>query len=365
MKVFCFSEKIKSALIHADRVTGKNLTLPVLSSVLCIAAENTLTFRSTNLSLGIEIKIPARIEKEGVIAISGTLLLGFLNTNKTNEEVSLEQVGETLLVKSKQGKIQIKTFPYEDFPTIPTGTGTSVKIPTQTLLEGLESVYYACAQSDIKPEIGSVYIYPEEDVLTFVATDSFRLAEKKIKVKGLYGFQPVLIPYKNVVELLRILAGVTDESALCITKNLITISFPGTYITSRVVDGVYPDYRKIFPKEKNTEAILLKTELQNALKTSTLFTDTFNQVTLSFNPQTKTSLVTAKNSDIGENESSLDAALTGNPVTVIINYRYLLDCLNAIRTDSVSLDFASENKAFIVSGIGDTSFVYLIMPMNR
>jgi DNA polymerase-3 subunit beta len=336
-----------------------------LSSVLCIASEKTLTFRSTNLSLGIEIKIPARIEKEGVIAISGALLLGFLNTTKVNEEISLEQIGETLLVKSKQGKIQIKTFPYEDFPTIPVIDAASVKLPTTALLEGLESVYYACAQSDIKPEIGSVYIYPEEDVLTFVATDSFRLAEKKIKIKGLYGFQPVLIPYKNVVELMRILAGVTDESSLCITKNLLSISFPGTYITSRVVDGVYPDYRKIFPKEKNTEAIVLKTELQNAVKTGTLFTDTFNQITLSFNPEKKTSFLTAKNNDIGENESSLDAALTGTPITVVINYRYLLDCLNAIRADSVSLEFTTENRAFTVKGIGDTSFTYLIMPMNR
>ncbi len=365
MKIQCSSEQVKNALQHAERATGKNLTLPILSSVLCIASGSSLKFRATNLSLGIEIEIPAKVEKEGVVAVSGTILSGFFANSKANEEVSMEQIGETLLVKTKQAKIQIKTFPYEDFPTIPTVEGETIKIPTSAFLDGLESVYYAAAQTDIKPEIGSIYIYPEEDILTFVATDSFRLAEKKIKVKGLYGFQPILLPYKNAVELQRILAGVSGDISFCITKNLLSISFNGYYITSRVVDGVFPDYRKIFPKEKTSEMIILKSELQNAVKTSTLFSDKFNQITISIDPSKKTCVLTAKNSDVGENEANLDAALSGEPISVVINYRYLLDCLNAVPTDSVSLECTAPSRPILAKGVGDTSFLYLIMPMNR
>ncbi len=365
MKIHCSSEKVKNALIHAERVTGKNLTLPILSSVLCIASGSSLKLRATNLSLGIEIEIPAKVEKEGVVAVSGAILSGFFSNSKINEEVTLEQVGETLLVKTKQAKIQIKTFPYEDFPTIPTVEGEKIKISASAFLDGLESVYYSAAQTDIKPEIGSIYIYPEEDNLTFVATDSFRLAEKKVKIKGLYGFQPILVPYKNVVELMRLISGLSNELSFCITKNLLSISFDGYYITSRVVDGVFPDYRKIFPKEKTSEMVILKSDLMNAVKTSTLFSDKFNQITIAIDPANKSCVLTAKNSDVGENEATLDAALSGEPITVVINYRYLLDCLNAIPTDSIMFEGTSSNRPLLVKGVGDTTFTYLIMPMNR
>ncbi len=365
MKIQCSSEKVKNALVHAERVTGKNLTLPILSSVLCIASGSSLKFRATNLSMGIEIEIPAKVEKEGVVAVSGTILSSFFASSKGNQEVTMEQVGETLLVKTKQARIQIKTFPYEDFPTIPVVEGENIKVPAKAFLEGIQSVYYAAAQTDIKPEIGSVYIYPEEDVLTFAATDSFRLAEKKVKIKGLYGFQPVLIPYKNVVELTRLLGEVDSDVSFTITKNLLSISFNGYYITSRVVDGAFPDYRKIFPKEKTTEMVILKSELQNAVKTSTLFSDKFNQITIDINPSKKSCVLSAKNTDVGENEAELDAALSGEAISVVINYRYLLDCLNAIPSDSVSIECTQPSRPLLVKGVGDTSFLYLIMPMNR
>lgn len=107
MKIQCSSEKVKNALLHAERVTGKNLTLPILSSILCIASGSSLKLRATNLSLGIEIEIPAKVEKEGVVAVSGAILSGFFSTTKVNEEVLFEQIGETLLVKTKQAKIQV------------------------------------------------------------------------------------------------------------------------------------------------------------------------------------------------------------------------------------------------------------------
>ena len=365
MKIQCNSEKLKNALTHAERMTGKNLTLPILSTILCIASEKSLKLRATNLSLGIEIEIPAKVEKEGVVAVSGALLSGFFANSKSGEEVSIEQIGETLHIKSKQAKGQIKTFPYEDFPTIPSIDGDTLKIPAVALLEGLNATYYACAQTDIKPEIASVSVYAEEDTLVFAATDSFRLAEKKVHVKGLYGFQSVLIPQKNTIEIVRILGSASGDVSVKISKNLISLSFDGYYVTSRVVDGAFPDYRRIIPKEKNTEAVLLKAELQNALKTSTLFTDKFNQVTFACNPEKKTAFLYAKNTEVGENETELDAALTGSPISVVINYRYLMDCLNAIASDSVAFEFVSESKPILVKGVGDQSFLYLIMPMNR
>lgn len=365
MKLVCSTEKLKTALTHADRVTGKNLTLPILSTVLCIATNTSLKIRATNLSLGIEIEIPAQVEKEGVVAISGALLSNFLNTLKTGDQISLEQVNETLLVKTKQGKVIIKTFSYEDFPTIPIVEAEKIQVQATQFLEGIESVYYASAQTDIKPEVASVFIYPGEDTLTFVSTDSFRLAEKKIKTKNIYGFQPVLIPTKNIIELIRILADVKGDLDMCITKNQLSISFGGYYITSRLVDGSFPDYKQIIPKESTTEIVLLKNELQNAIKSSTLFTDKFNQVTFSILVSEKKCLVSSKSSETGENEIQIDGALSGKDISLNINYRYLLDCLQIISTDSVIISCTTPTKPLVIKGVSDNSFLYLIMPMNR
>lgn len=365
MKLTCSSEKLKTALVHADRVTGKNLTLPLLSCILIIVSGKTIKIRATNLSLGIEIEIPAQIEKEGVIAVSGSVLSTFFTNTKTNETVLLETKGDILFVTTKQSKVQIKTFPYEDFPTIPIVESNTIILPTQIFISGIESVYYACAQTDIKPEIASVLITPNENQLVFVATDSFRLAEKKISSKGLYGFTPILLPFKNIVELLRILNDYQGDLEFRITKNQLSISFNGYYITSRLIDGSFPDYQQIIPKNSTTEIIILKSELQNALKTSTLFTDKLNQVTLTSNPENKKILLSAKNTEIGEQEIELEATLTGKPIVLNLNYRYILDCLNILAVDSVVLKCTEENKPIVLEGIGDNSFVYLVMPMNR
>ena len=176
MKIECSIEKIKNAIIICERVTGKNLTLPVLSTILFIATEKTLILRATNLSIGVEITIPAKIEKEGIVAINGAILASLFSAISGDSSVFFELIENTMNIKTKTNKINIKTIPHEDFPTLPNVSGGKFKIPTKKLLEGIKSVYYSASVSDIKPEIGSVYLHKEEDYIIFVATDSFRLS---------------------------------------------------------------------------------------------------------------------------------------------------------------------------------------------
>src|ERR1035437_9890820 len=186
MKLECGIEKIKNAISQVERITGKNLTLPVLNSILFIASGKSLKMRATNLSLGIEIEIPAKIEKEGIAAISGSILAGIFSNIVQNENVLIDGEDDgNIIIKTKKSRIKIKGQPHEDFPTIPVVSGTTFEIESKKLIDGIKSVYYSSALSDIKPEISSVYIYSNEDNLVFVSTDSFRLAEKKVKMKGL------------------------------------------------------------------------------------------------------------------------------------------------------------------------------------
>jgi DNA polymerase-3 subunit beta len=365
MKLECSLEKIKNAVSFTERITGKNLTLPVLNSILLIALKKSIKLRSTNLSVGVEIEIPAKVEKEGTVALSGVVLSGVFSNLTQNESVYLNEDNGNIIVQTKKNKIKLKCQPSEDFPTIPTVSGDSFNINAKNFVEGIKSVYYSSAVSDIKPEISSVYIYSNEDHLVFVSTDSFRLAEKKIKTKGLGEVGGILIPFKNISEIIRIFGEVAGDVQICFNKNQISLSADGVYFTSRVIDGVFPDYRQIMPKENKTEAIILKQDLLNALKLSNIFSDKFNQLNLIIKPKQKLFEISSANSNIGENKTVLDAALSGEDVELSFNYKYFLDCLGSINSDSVALKLNQANRPMVISGVSDQSFTYLIMPMNR
>ncbi len=365
MKLECKIEEIKNGISQAERIVGKNLTLPVLSSILLITSKNSLILRSTNLSIGIEIQIPAKIEKEGTIAISGSVLNNIFSNFSQNETVNLEGVDGNLLVTTKKNKIKIKGQPHDDFPTIPKVSGVEFEIESKKIIDGIKSVYYSSLISDIKPEISSVFMYTKEDNIVFVSTDSFRLAEKKIKTKNTPEITGLLIPFKNISEIIRIFGEAKGNLKICFNKNSISLSSDNVYLTSRVIDGMFPDYHQIIPKEFTTTAIVLKQDLLNALKLSNIFSDKFNQVNLIIKPKEKIFELSSNNNDIGENKTHLDAALTGEGVELGFNYKYFLDCFQSITTDSVSIKISGPSKPIVVGAVSDLSFTYLIMPMNR
>jgi DNA polymerase-3 subunit beta len=365
MKLECQIQKIKSAILKVEKITGKNLTLPVLDSILFIASKNSLKLRATNLSLGVEVEIPSKITKEGSVLIKGDVLSNIFTNLYQNELVSLENINNNLLIKTKENTIFLKTQPFEDFPTIPNITGQSFKINTKKFIDGIKSVYYSSSFSDIKPEISSIFIYPENDNLIFVATDSFRLAEKKIKTKELHEFNGILIPFKNISEIMKIFNDLDEELNITLSKNIIALSAKDIYLTSRIIDGNFPDYKQIMPKTSTTEVVVLKQDLLNSLKISNIFSDSTNQITFKIKTKEKSFEINSQNSDIGENKTKIEAAISGEDVEIGFNYKYFLDCFQSLAQDSVSLQFNQTNKPLTIKGVGDNSFTYLIMPMNK
>lgn len=365
MKLECKIEELKNKISQVEKITGKNLTLPILNSILLIASGKSLKLRATNLSLGIEVEIPAKVEKEGIVAISGSVLSGIFSNVFQNENVFLESVDGNLLVTTKKSKIKLKGQPNEDFPTIPRVEGVIFEIESKKLIDGIKSVYYSSSVSDIKPETSSVFIYTNEENLVFVSTDSFRLAEKKVKVKGLPEITGILIPFKNIGEILRVFGDLNGLIKVCFNKNQISFSAENLYLTSRVIDGVFPDYRQIIPKNPSTSAVVLKQDLLNALKISNIFSDKFNQVNLKIIPKEKVFELSSANNDIGENKTYLDAAISGENIELGFNYKYFLDCFQSITTDSMSIKFSLASQPIVIGAVSDQSFTYLIMPMNR
>lgn len=365
MKVECLKDKIKQAVNIAEKATGKNLTLPILNSLLFIAKDNVLRIRATNLDLGVEIQIPAKIKKEGITAIPGDVLNNLLSLIH-DKTVSFELQNKNLLITAKNVSTIIKSYSYEDFPTLPYIKNKSpFKIDIKKFISGLKSVVHSASLSDIKPEISSVYIYPESGYLTLVATDSFRLAEKKITISGQQQPPSIIVPLKNVSEIIRILDDVSGDMHVYFNKSQISFLADNVYITSRLIDGIFPDYGQIIPKKFTTEAIMLKQDVVDALKTSNIFSDKLNQINFSIDPGKKKFLIHSRNADVGEHTACVDAALSGEKLSLSFNYRYLVDCFSSITKDSVVFQFSGEARPLVIRGVGDTSFMYLVMPLNK
>lgn len=366
MKIECLREKLGSAIAKAERVTGKNLTLPILSCVLLQAHDNTLVVRSTNLDVGLEIKIPVKIEKEGTVIVPGGVLSSFINNLKDDKSVHLEAVDGNLKVFSSTQSTIIKGQPADDFPTIPSlEKEREFEIDAKDLLKGFRAVWYSAAVSSMKPELSSVCIYGEDDAVVFVATDSFRLAEKHIKTKKAKDVGTILIPFKNVVEIIKVFEDTDGSVKVSLNKNQITFAFDGIYLISRIVEGAFPDYKQIIPKEFKTEAIVLKQDIISSLKISNIFSDKFNQINIKIHPKSKKLELKTKNNDVGETINTLQATVEGEEVDINFNYKYIMDCFQSIDVDSISLNFNGTAKPLVIRPVGDKTFTYLVMPMNR
>ncbi len=368
MKLETIRDRLVEAIQKAEKVTSKNATLPVLKCVLLEAKDSSLLVRSTNLDIGLEIKIPVKVQEEGSTAIPGNVLASFISQLNNEKTVTLESKEGTLSVNSSKNSTTIKSFSTEDYPTIPKvdeDTSKSFKISATSLVSGLKAVWYSSATSTIKPELSSVRMYPLDGNLVFVATDGFRLAEKKIQAKNLPEFVHVLIPVRNAAEIIRIFDGVDEEITVYIDDNQIAVVSEYIYLVSRTIEGNFPDYKAIIPKEFVTEAVILKQDLSNALKISTIFSDSFFHIKFLVNPNDKKLQITTKNNEVGESSTSISAALSGQDIDINFNYRYINDAMVSLNSDSLEFNFSGSNKPLVIRPVGDSSFTYLVMPMNR
>lgn len=366
MNIECIKEKLLYAISKAEKVTTKNLTLPVLSCILLETKDSSLVIKSTNLDLGIEISIPVKVIKPGKIAVSGSVLYNFISNIPNDKNINLEEVGGNLKISTNHTESLIKSFPVDDFPNIPKiKTDKPFTFNSASLIKGFKSVMYSSSNSTIRPVLSSILISSEEDEIIFVATDSFRLAEKRIGTKKHKEFNQILIPFKNVSDIIKIIDDIKDDFEVSLNDNQIAFSYSDLYITSRVIDGSFPDYKQIIPKDIKTEITLLKQDFVSSLRVSNIFADKFSQVVFNIDSKEKSFKITTKNMDIGENVNKIDVVVKGESLTISFNYKYIIDCFQSIDADSITLYFSDINKPMIIKGATDKSFTYLVMPMNK
>lgn len=364
MEIKIPKQQLLEALELVSRVSTRHVSLPVLQCVLLKVEKGSVSLKATNLEIGIEVKLPIDTEATVSIAVAANIFLQTVQFLQ-QDEVTIRIEEGLLVVVTKNTETTIKGVPHDEFPSIPKVSGGGQKVNRAQIILGIKSVAFAASQSSIKPELGSVYVgQKKEHTLTFAATDSFRLMEKTTSQKNVVLEEPVLIPFKNALELARVCEQKTTDPTLTVNENQLALGFEdGTYIISRLVSGTYPDYEGIIPKEFITKATLLKEDLVHSLKQSSVFLNKFFQVSLSVTKQGLT--ITANNGDVGTTTKSISASVEGEELTLSFNQRYITDPLAHFAGDSLELHFAGIGRPLVVKNPSDSSLRYLIMPMNR
>lgn len=367
MKIECVKERFESALGAVEKISSKTATLPILSAVFLEAKNGTLLLRTTNLELGVELSIPVKVVKEGRVALPAHTLLSFVSAIQGEKNISLEVEGGVVIVSLGKSVAKINTLPVSEFPSIPALHTTNIfTFPLSDFVEGVKAVLFSSATTTLKPEYASILFHIEGDIALFVATDSFRLAEKKITTKRAKTTEKMLIPSKNAAEIARTLSFLSEkEVEVRIEGQQAAFVAGSAYITSRLIEGSFPDYKQIIPKEPATEVVVGKEDLLGAMRAATIFSDSFLQVGFSINPKEKRFSIETKNQTTGEQQAFLPAAFKGEAVSMNFNHRYVMDAFPSIHSDNLSFSFNGPNKPVIIRGASDKSFMYIVMPMNR
>ncbi len=363
MNITVVQKNFQKALSITERIISKNISLPILHNVLLKTGNNKLIISSTNLEIGINYSIGAKIEEKGEIAIPARILSDFIS-NIQDEKVTLTTKGRVLNINSKNYKTQMVCFDTKEFPIIPKIEEKPITIlPAQILKNGLLSVINSTSLLETRPELAGVFIKFNPQNIELAATDSFRLSERIINQKP-YFTGSAIIPRNTVVEIIRVFSDIDSDISVTLSENQILFSSTDFIIISRLIDGNYPDYKKVIPENFISKVLLLKDELEKGVRLASLFTSNISDIKV--NVLGDKTEITAKNVDKGELLSSIESKLKNEPFSISLNYNYLLDGIKMINSEKVILQYTGDGSPLVIKKENeDNSFTYVIMPLRE
>lgn len=376
MKITCKQQDLSRGLSTVSHAVSSRSTLPILANILLVTDQGRLKLSATNLEIGINCWIDAEIHEEGTTTVPAKLITDFVNSlPQAPVDIQVPEDSHTINIKSLRSSANIKGMDPSEFPQIPTTEGGELPIilDAVTLKEMITQVAFAAADDDSRPVFTGVHVEVNNEKLTFAAADAFRLA---VRVAPLPGHEQshdnVLIPARTLTELARILP---SEGAvqMIVTPNRSQVLFHTDQIdlVSRLIEGAFPNFRNIIPKEATTRAVIETKEFAAAVKSVTPFARDSSNITRiklasdeseGLEPGTLTIEATAE--DVGSNVSTINAAIDGPEQQIIFNVKYLADVLAVLDTPEVALEVTSAGRPGVIKPVGSADYTYVIMPMS-
>ncbi|HSX15586.1 MAG TPA: DNA polymerase III subunit beta [Candidatus Saccharimonadales bacterium] len=362
MKLKVTQENLNKALGLVARVANSRSTLPILSNVLLKIEENRLSVSATNLDIAISCQLGAQVQSEGSLTVPARLLQDFIN-GLPSGVIELEQEEQRLKITTDSYKSVINGVAADEFPVMPAiEGGTSWKVSGPLLKKALQQVLMAASNDESRPVLTGVLFQTVDGVLYAAATDSYRLAEKRlVEVKK---DVKLLIPATALHDVLRIINDFEGDIQVVHDDQQVQFRAGEVELVARLIEGNYPDYRKLVPAKFATTATMPRAELTNITKVSSLFArESAGSIVVSVDEPSESIWIHAVASQLGENNATLKVDAKGSG-SITLNSRYLIDALQAIDEKTVRLGFNGKLEAAMLTSPEADGYLHIIMPLK-
>lgn len=358
-----------SAMSRISRIVEKKNTIPILANVVLSANGGKLTMRATDLDLQLTETIAAKTATKGETTVPAHMLSDILRKLPNGSEVLLEHQDASLTVKCGRSRFKLNTLPVQDHPSIDIGeTAVSFDLAAADLATLIERTQFAISTEETRYYLNGIYLHPVTDrqtkYLRAVATDGHRLAQTQIACPGPAAAMPgVIVPRKTVGELLRLVAGSEDDVTVALSTQKIRVTSGETVITSKLIDGTFPEYGRVIPTNNTNVMAVEKAEFESAIdRVSTVSADRTRAVKLSLSDGRLAMVV--NNPDSGAATEELDVDYAGDQLDIGFNSRYLLDVTSELSGERAILKFNDPGSPAIVMSEGDENSLFVVMPMR-
>lgn len=374
MKFTCTKENLSHTLDIVSSVANKHVNLPILANILIHAEEAAVRLTVTNLEVAVKANLRAKVERVGSFTVPAKTLADFAHL-LGDEQVDVELQDSELSIKCASSTTKIKGAPADEYPIVP---GIEEKhaytLSVDEFKGALSQTVFAAAKNEIRPELSGVYfgLFTEHYAgLVLAATDSYRLAERTLSVEQGKDEVKCIVPARTLYEMIRLLGlsrGQQSENKvrLWLSENQIAIRYDDFEITSRLIDGKYPDYAQIIPEKFKTTAVFAAGAMINKIKAASLFTTTgVNAVVFDLNKEQGTIGVSSTSTQTGEHSSEIDAEVTGEENSTLLNHRYVLDGLQSMETEEIEFKVNSGDSPCMFKPKGKEGHIYIVMPIRQ
>lgn len=367
MKIEVDSNKLAKALNIVSRVaSGGRATLPILSNVLIRVDNGKVSLTTTNLDMAVVSYLPVSESENGVITVPARLLAEFASNLPKGASVKISTEGTKVSLEAGKYNSSLNGTVADDFPELPEIDEVKVvkfKMGVDEFKAGAAAVTVAASNDMTRPALTGVYFNTDEGVLYIAATDGYRLAERKF-IEKVESEVKAIVPVTSLSEVMRSLSDEVEEIEIWFDETQVRFRFGETEITSKLIDGSFPDYRQLIPKNLEAEVVLEKDELVRVTKLAALFAkEAGGSIVLEAKTATGTFSVASVANEFGENSSEIETEVTKDE-RVTINSRFLIDALNATEEEKVTLGFSGKLSPITVRNEKSDKYTHIIMPLK-
>jgi len=365
MKFSIPCDQFVSSLGVAARGVSTRSAIQTLSGVLVRAEEGRVELQATDMELGIRVAAAGKVERDGAAVVPGRLLLDVVRS-LPKDELSLEyrSAEQDVEVVSGTAKFHLRTLPLEDFPKLPEPAGSTMQVPSRAFVETINRVARSASRDETRPHLTGVLVSASGQEVRMVATDSYRLSVKETTLdQPLDGELEANVPARTLQELGRV-AGTEDDGTIAVTalENQVVFTVGDTVLSSRLVEGRFPNYRQLLPETFEHELRLSTAEVLEVVRRISLLAQKNAPLRMAFSDGTLE--VSAQTPDVGEASESLPVPFKGEPLEIGFNPEFLRDGLESAESEELILKLISPLRPGLIQSGDDGGFTYLVMPIR-